>query len=403
MANLFDDDIHLFTEAASDSYVIRDTVYIKVHDVLKTPVGDKRFQSIIGGFIDRNSHKLYTPGPQYLIPFTESDKDEYFKLFNITPKEIDADIDIVLKKINVNADWKLIRNNPIFVVFYCAIRYYTLAKNEKGLNGALAALALSMYPSMFSKYYKFEPNPAVMQYTINTLSNKFTIKKANHIFGNLIMSIQQSWSFHRTNIASGTDKNVVDFIMRIRNDQNSFMRKITGVYMTNHSKNLTIHTMDDSFEDNAVVDVENDTNRVASIADKITMALITNSVDLRLSEAAARGSQVSVIDTRNYLTKIITGNNHDIMHSFIESIIFLYLYTDMRSLNEINTRHFLEFSLSIYKKTNSKDKNILNIKKTLDIWADEIGLSKSTNRSATLINYKRAIYTFFVFSIQKYN
>lgn len=402
-SNVLDDDLLYILEATNDSFFIISSIYPKIESVLKTPSGDAKFNKIIGSFIDRNSVKLHTPGPQYLIPFTERDKDEYFELFNVSRQEVVDIVKKVVNTINAQADWKLLTGNPIFVIFFCCIRYYTLKKNNKGLNGSLAALSLSMYPSIFTKYYTYEPNKAVMQYTIDNLSNKFNIKKSKHIFGNIMMSIQQSWSFHKSNIEHGSDKNVIDFIMRIRNDQNSFMKKISHEYFTNHANNMTVYNAIDSFDDNSVVDIENDSNRVEAVTDKITMAIMINGVDLRLAEASAKGSHVSVIDTRNYLNNIVTEKNSNDMKSFIESILFLYLYTGKKTIREINSRYFLEFSLSLYKKTNSKDDNIINIKNILDKWGEEIGLHAHTKRQATINDYKRAIYTFFIFSIQKYN
>ncbi len=399
-----DEEIYSFIlEDAKPTYIIKNNLYPKVEAVLSTSSGDRQFQQIIGSFIDRNSNKLHTPGPQYLIPFTETDKEKYYKLFNIDASDIKKLIIEVVNNINAQADWKLLKNNPVFVLFFCCIRYYTVNKNEKGLNGALATLALAMYPSMYSKYYDFDPNPAIMQYTIDSLSNKFIIKKTKHIFGNLIASIQQSWSFHNKNIVDGADKNVVDFIMRIRNDQNSFMRKIANNYHDNHKRNLTVHTVNDSFEDNNVVDLENDTNRVESVTNKISLSIMVHGVDLRLAEASAKGSMVSVVDTRNYLGKIIVSENSDDLKSFIESILFLFLYDGKQKLESINSRQFLDFGLSIFKKTNSKDPNITNIKRLLDKWGESTGLHSATTRIPTITDYKRAFFTYFIFAIQKNN
>ena len=58
-------------------------MYEKIETVLKTRKGDNDFKVMVGKYIDRNSSKLYTLGPQYLIPFTDNDKEGYFKLFDI--------------------------------------------------------------------------------------------------------------------------------------------------------------------------------------------------------------------------------------------------------------------------------------------------------------------------------
>lgn len=396
-------DDSFFLEATIESYMIRDSIYPVVEAILKTPEGDRRFRKIIGEFIDRNNKKLHTAGPQYMIAFTDRDKQNYYDLFKLEPTKIKKTLKEALNLVNNQASWRLILDNPIYTVFFCVNRYYAKAKDSAGLNLSLAAMALAMYPSMFHKYFPYEPNPEIMRYTIDNLSNKFIIKKTNHVFGLLMATIQQCFKFHEKMIAEGSDASCVNYIMRIRNAYNSSMKKIASEFHENHKKNLTVHTSVDSFDDNAVVDVENDTNKVSLATINIINSLLTSGVDVRLAEAAARGSQVSISDIRNYLHIIVQESHVDEMSSLIESIIFLFLYQMKKNIRDINSRAFLEFGLALYKKTNSNDENIVNIKNILDKWSQIVGLNKSFSRVATLINYKRALYMFFILAIQKYN
>ena len=213
-----DNELFYMLEAASDTYKLKTKIYPKIAEVLSTPKGSMKFKSLVSGFIDKNSFKLHTAGPQYLITFTETDKDGYFELFNLTRDEVKTVIKEIISEINDKSDWKLLTNNPIFSVFFCCISYATIKNDKALLANGLSILSLAMYPSIFTKYYTYEPNEAVMQYTIDNLSNKYTIKKEQHIFGNLTASINQSWTFHKANIANGSDKACIAFIMRIRND-----------------------------------------------------------------------------------------------------------------------------------------------------------------------------------------
>lgn len=395
---------YLYEESpTTPSYLILTKIYSKVEAVLNNPNGDRQFKKLIGSFIDRNSVKLHTAGPQYMIAFTDRDKNDYFHLFGIEQADVNAIMKEVMTITNEKANFALIRDNPIYSIFYCTNRYYAKKKDSKSLNLSLAGLVLAMYPSMFSKYFKYGANEAVMQYTIDHLSNKFIIKKTSHIFGLLMATIQQCFTFHEKFILEGQDVAFVNYIMRIRNALNSTMKKIAGEFYKNYNAGLSVHTVSDSFQDNAVVDVDNNTNRVEAVTDKISMTLLSTGLDLRLTEAAARGSQVSVSDLRNYLNIIITNkDNNGVIRSFIESIVFLYIYDQHKTISEINSKAFLEFCLAVYKKANSNNKNIANIKNILEQWGEVVGLNKSFGHTA-LSNYKRAIYMFFVLTIQKYN
>ena len=390
-------------EASTDTTIIRDNLYPKVEKVLNTPDGKRKFSILVEQFVNRNSSKLTTIGPMYLIPFTNNDKQDYYDLFETSDNEIRKMVLEMVNKANSNANWLFLKNNPQYILFYCVIRYFTINKDPKQLNNALIITALAFYPSIFSKYFKYEVNPGVMHYTIDNLSQRFIIKKTNHIFGMLAYSIQGSWKFHEKDFFNGNDGEIIRFIQRIRNDQNSLMRKISNNYYENHKKGLSVYTQVDSYDDSVIVDNENDTNKVESVTNKIVLAMITNGVDLKLCDFAANAANVSKIELRNYLTKIAVEKNSSIMYSFIESILFLYLYDGKHTFAEINSKQFLSFAIALFKKTNSKDKNITNIKTTLDKWGVDSGIYGKFNRLATRVDYTKGIFLYFVLSIQKYN
>lgn len=394
-----------FSEASSDSftYIIKDELYPKIDAVLSTDQGKRNFNNIIGRYVSRNNDKLTTSGPQYLIPFTMKDKQEYFDLFSISDTEVAALVDKITKQVNDKANWRLFKNNPIFFIFYCCIRYATLAKDAKLLNSALIAMALSVYPSIFAKYFRYEPNPNIMQYTIDNLSNRFIIKKSNHIFGTLTYSIQSSWKFHEKDFSRGADQDVIRFIQRIRNDQNSLLKKIANAYQTNYKKGLFVTTQVDAYDDNINVDNVNNTNKVEALSNKIVLSMLTNGVDLRIADFASNAAQVSKLDLRNYISLIINEKESETMKEFISSILFLYLYTDSHEPDEIRSKEFIGYALQLFKKTNSKDKNVTNIKTTLDKWGTSSGIYRKFSRSATRVDYTKAIFMYFILSIQMYS
>lgn len=400
--DVFKDDV-LYEASETKTYTLRDTIYPLIDKVLSTPDGKVKFNRHVQDYVNRNSERLTTVGPMHLILFTQTDKQNYYDLFGIAEETVVQLINTTIKMINDKAKWQLIKQNPVFVILYYVIRYFTMNKDPKSLNNALVIMALAFYPSMYSKYFKFDPNPGVMQYTIDNLSQRFMIKKENHIFGTLIHSIQGSWKFHEKDFSDGCDTECIRFIQRIRNDQNSLMKKIANNYMENYRKGLTIYTQVDSYDDAIVVDNENDTNRVESIVNKVVMQMILNGVDLKLCDFASNASNVSKIDLRNYLTKITVEKNSDEMKAFIESILFIYLYDEKHTFEQINSKAFISFALALFKKTNSKNKNITNIKITLDKWGNMSGIYTKFNRLATRVDYTRAIFLYMILSIQKYN
>ena len=202
-------ETYLTEGTLADLYHFRDEIYPSVEKVLKTPEGKKSFIGFVSAFVNRNTSKLTTIGPMYQIPFTFEDKKKLCDIFGLTEKAVLEVAKKSRKELNTSIPpWQSICQNPIFIVIYQAIRYFTLTKDGKSLNSALILMALAVYPSIFYKYFRnYTINIGVMQYTIDTLSQRFVIKKTNHLFGALTYFIQNSWKSHEKNIIDGGEKN----------------------------------------------------------------------------------------------------------------------------------------------------------------------------------------------------
>ena len=407
IGNLFD-VVFEDSQNLEDSYLVMERLYPRTQLVLKTSYGDSKFKQTVGRYVDKNSSKLHTSGPQFMIPFGDVDKAMFYNLFNIKETEIVEIIDDVLKIIRgggTNTDFKLLRNNPIFWVFYCCIRFYSVeTKDERGLNTALIIYALSVYPSIFHKYFPYGVSDVgAMQYTVDNLTEKFILKKTGHVFGMLSMSIQSSYSFLKAFMKDGSDKEVIRFIQRIRNDQNSLIKKICDNYNKNHAAGKTVQTSKDQFDDTPVFDNENNTTIISTLTSKVVIPILTNGIDLRRAELCAKLAKISIADTRFYLNKIVVEKNQQSISDFIESVLFLFLYTEQKQVVDINSSFFLVWASELFRKTNSNDANIGRIKTTLDLWAEESGVHAKFKREASRVNYKKAIFFYFVLSIQAYN
>ena len=410
-------ELNLFNEAASDTHIIIEKLYPRVEEILSTPQGDRKFKQLVGQYMDRNSQKLRTPGPTYLVPFTSNDKAQYCELFALeykltgSTKEqkikipyVDDLIDQVIQQLGSSSDFKLLKGNQIFWIFYCCIRYYHIKKDEKGLNTALAIYALADYPAVFSTFFKYGADPAVMQYTIDNLTEKYIIKQQGNIFGALFVSIQNSYSFLKNWMGDASDKEIIRWIQRIRNDQKSMIKKICDQYMKNHAAGLRVVLTKDTYDEVPLdVEAQNKTSSVEIVGRKITLKILTQDVNLKLISIVARISGVSISECRFYITKILTEKYSEDIQRFIEAILFLYLYDENKKAEDINSRYFLHWSEDLFRKTNSNNDNIRRIKQTLDKWAEETGVHDKYKREASRVSYKKAIFFYFIFSIQAYN
>lgn len=412
------ESVDLFSEATDSitnpnlSHYFVEKVGKRVDKVLSDPAKVKEFNNLVRNYINRNITKLTKSGPCDMIPFTDLDHKQFQEMFgfwyNITktketsPNEIREYIVEYSKLAHAKITFWL--NNSSQVLFYFVIRYFTMHPDPKSLNAALSIYTLCIYPVMFHKYFPLGVMEPIMQYTIDNLTEKFLIKKSKHLFDSLLQSIQASYRFHKNNFKNASDKNVADWISRIRNDQNSMLKKISNEYMKNWKDGKAARTTNEEYDsDTPIIDeLENGTTAVQNIVQKVTLPIIEEGVDLVRAEAAAKMAQVSISDCRYFLTLIITDSNADLIQKFIESILFLYIYEGKKTERDIRSTYFITWAASLFKKTNSKNPNINTINDILNTWSENSGINKKFSRIASRINYKKAIFYYLILCIQKH-
>jgi hypothetical protein len=348
--------------------------------------------------------KLTTPGPEYLIIFGQKDKANYYSLFGITPEEITECMTKVTKSSGSSSDFKYLHGNPFLALLYYILRYFTIHNDVQSVNATIGIFEIDVYWSMFTKYFPYGVIAPVMNYTIDSLSDKFIIKKAGTIFGALSESGQRSYKMHKENIKKGTDDLCVAFLQRIRNDQNSMLRTIANLYMENHKKGNAIATRNDEYDpDSPVIEASPSiSTEIQNEVDKVSAPIITNGVDITLAEAASRMSSISITNLRIYLGKILVTERLEELTNLIEAMIFLYVHTYHKQIKDIKSQYFLYWSATMFKKTNSTDPNIGRINRILNMWGEETGIYKAFKAEGSRINYKKAIFLYIAMSIQKY-
>lgn len=399
-----DEEYDVFVEAAGNSTLLRDFISPFIENTFKGNPGNvRKFNQLVSNYINRNITKLTTSGPVYLIPFTDNDKAQYYTLFGITEKQLKATMKEHTKTLG-SSKFLLLNRNPIFSLFYFVIRYFTIHPDKKSLNSALSIYALSAYPSIYTKYFPNGVIEPVMKYTIDNMTDKFLIKKTNHVFGALVESIQNSYKFLKPYMKEGNDKEVIRFIQRIRNDHNSMFKKIANIYMENYKNGNAVVTTNTMYDDDTPIidEVSNASTEVQNAVLKVYMPIIANGVDIVRAEASAKMAGVGISDCRFFLTELMTEKNVDELQKMIESILFLYIYEDKKRIRDVRSQYFLAWAASLFKKTNSKNDNIERINSILNQWLKESGVDKKYSRIASRINYKKAIFFYIILSIQKY-
>lgn len=379
--------------------VILANIYPKVEQAFTSKETQRKFSAIVASYVDRNVNRLSTAGPSKRTLFSDMERNKVYDLVNFDPKTCKA---IVKQSNYIKASWKIV-NDPFNLVMMMILRYAKLNKLDQINQLAVTYLTLSMYPSLHYKYFKFEPNEAIMQYTINNLSNKFKVKQVGNILQALVDTTALADKTYDKNIRHANDKELTDYINAYKTRLNSLIKKIRDAFEKDYRSGNYMNTERDNEDENDFKTSDSNSLLIQRIVDQVVLKLSVNGPDSRIVDISAKMNQVSVNETRNTLNQLTQNTDESVnIRALCESILYLYLFNGENHVNDLNGSKFLTFCLAVYKKSNTNDENVIKVKSILDTWIEKYSETyRKTQRVATLNNFRRALYTFFVFTLQR--
>lgn len=379
--------------------VILANIYPKVEQAFTSNETQRKFSAIVASYVDRNVNRLSTAGPSKRTLFSDMERNKVYDLINFDPKSCKA---IVKQSNYIKASWKIV-NDPFNLVMMMILRYAKLNQLDQINQLAVTYLTLSMYPSLHYKYFKFEPNEAIMQYTINNLSNKFKVKQVGNILQALVDTTALADKTYDKNIRHANDKELTDYINAYKTRLNSLIKKIRDAFEKDYRSGNYMNTERDNEDENDFKTSDSNSLLIQRIVDQVVLKLSVNGPDSRIVDISAKMNQVSVNETRNTLNQLTQNKDESVnIRALCESILYLYLFNGENHVNDLNGSKFLTFCLAVYKKSNTNDENVIKVKSILDTWIEKYSETyRKTQRVATLNNFRRALYTFFVFTLQR--
>lgn len=379
--------------------VILANIYPKVEQAFTSKETQRKFSAIVASYVDRNVNRLSTAGPSKRTLFSDMERNKVYDLIDFDPKVCKA---IVKQSNYIKASWKIV-NDPFNLVMMMILRYAKLNQLDQINQLAVTYLTLSMYPSLHYKYFKFEPNEAIMQYTINNLSNKFKVKQVGNILQALVDTTALADKTYDKNIRHANDKELTDYINAYKTRLNSLIKKIRDAFEKDYRSGNYMNTERDNEDENDFKTSDSNSLLIQRIVDQVVLKLSVNGPDSRIVDISAKMNQVSVNETRNTLNQLTQNKDESVnIRALCESILYLFLFNGENHVNDLNGSKFLTFCLAVYKKSNTNDENVIKVKSILDTWIEKYSETyRKTQRVATLNNFRRALYTFFVFTLQR--
>jgi hypothetical protein len=377
-------------------------LYPKIESALNKPEKVKIYKSNIDKYMAKNISSYTSAGPSTRPTISPSDYTNFYDIFGLTEKDIKE----VLKSIKGNSGTSgKYFNNPYNVAITLSIRFFSIKNNKEMINTGLTYLNTSLYQYMFYKYYPtFNPTESVMAYTVANLSQKFKIKKFGTMLATLTDITTTCYETHKKRLEEGSDLNIAKFINDVASRMNSFMRKLANEYNENYKEQKYLQSEKDDYSDENYYEADSDSFAIDRISNKVLTNLIVNGPDRKLVELAAKNSSVSVNMLQTVIMQIITERNKNDIKMVIECLLSLYLNNnpdEEATIRSVGTNKFYVYCIGVYRQSNTNDTNIKKIKEILDKWVDETNLEKKVSTVASLRNYRKAIFVFFVFTIEK--
>ena len=380
---------------------ISDKLFSTVETSLKNKDTLSIYKTNIDRYLANNTDKYFGMGPGERPIYSTTNIDDYISLLGLTSTEIK---NAIKESSNVNSSWFMLK--PYNIANILATRHFLMSKNDEYLTYTVWYLIVELYPPLHFRYFKYNVNPACMQYTINNLSGKFNIKKAGNLWNLLSETCMTAIDLHKNNLIEGNDISFVKYVQDIQSRLNNLLKNIARKYYDNYENKRFLKEEKESFEEDSYYEADSNSYAIERVTNKVVTHLMINGPDYRLVELSAKTNKVSVNQLRNYTDAIVSDEKYkQNVHDIIEAILFLYLFNEdgneSHGSDTIGTNEFMIHCLQSYKKSNTKNKQIVKIKEILDIWLDDVGLTAKTTRAATVVNFRKAIYTFFVMEIQK--
>ena len=388
-----------------------------------------KINAIVKGFIAKNSSKLGARYPSTKIIFTESDKNAVFNAVGIKREDLAK----VIKQVDAN---DIDTSNHLFAdefVSMCVIIAGVFLRNDKkllqkikdcdrkplenaeryndttSLYYIILYLSIRLYGALYVKFWKYDPNEQVMDYTMESLSGKFLMKKMNNMLEFLQYcsdtNVENMWD----RLTRLSDVDIFYFASNLNNRISHALRMIAQKYYEDFKNNNKIGSDDANKTDPSTG--KSYTGDVASISGdlvqsvrKVINAFYSESIiDPQLLTMACNRTKLSQSRMLLILKSLRENRKSEPrIKSLFNDIISYYLTSLGGKINELRSSKFAVAMIKAYSVSNTKDPFVLGVKDNLNGLINENLQTIVDCGNGNLVDRVRnSVYTYFVLFIAK--
>jgi len=295
---------------------------------------------------------------------------------------------------------------PFRVVLLMVMRFFLIQarktkkkEDQEMLMYVEAYYAYHLYIRIWHKYFNnYPPTEATMRIVLEKMSYKDDLKRLGSVDKMIRSVIDTAIEYYGDRLVRGNDSDVIYIIQQLRTRYNNKMRHIRGIFYEvtmNNEVSLTNKNFDEDGNENE--NSQGMLSEIYSYANNAATTFFSSGIDMKNVNYCAKISGVSSKELRTVISIIQKDpKNIEGVRDFYEAVFYIY-FKDGGKSKDIKSLVFIAKMDNTFKKGNSIDKNIIKIKTLLDKWLVQgSAVYRATNREATMNNFRRAVYMYFI-------
>ena len=365
-----------------------------------TPAATKTLNKRIAEYVDRNSEILLSLDLSRRYSFADADRQVVYDAGGIDQEKLVA---AIKDSKNICSSNK-VQSNPFYIATMLVASNLLKKKDEKSTQMVLTYMSLMMYTSMHKGFFEYEANKQVMDYTIAHLDNTFLIRQFPSLFAFIQDNTMTALNTYKSRIIRCDDQDITWVIDSFWTRLKGKLKKIASEFYDNHKSGRYLNADTDSYDQDSFREIDNASFAIDRLTNKVYIKLINRQYDKRFIKYAIQKADTSYQKLEHLIEDIIDGDGDDkAMHVLISSMIEFYLQQSGRPIAYVAKGDFIVFMQTAFS-SNTEAEQMRIVKSTIDRWLAEnmYKYGRATYGETVQIQYRRAIYMFFVYVINYY-
>ena len=347
-------------------------------------------------YFDKNSEIMFAQGPSKHLLFANTDKAMIYHFTGIDPAEV---ITVLRTVPGINPSWNLL-NDPFIILSVFIIRELELKNMTRERDLVLMFLSMKCYSGRQKKSFPYGANEQIMAYTINHLSDKYKYKTLKNNYAIVKDTVVTSHATYLNKLKSGEDGLLNIYFPQMYSRIAKLINKIASEYYKTRDSKKYLNTVMGEDEEGNILDNEHSSGAISQLAENVTNFLIVNAVSMPKVRTIAERNSLPAVTVYQALSEIRKNESPEALRQMITSILEVIYEADKGLLARVCSKDFAITAIKQLSVSNSSSKPLSHLKEELGRLLDTHCVKyAATERLATKMAYRNAIYTYIVFAI----